>query len=212
MKRLLIASLLLNFVFVSALLYWLPKKLKSKRDLSLVKSVNNEIKSLPVDSNDIVFIGNSLTELFPINELFDLPLRNKGVGGNTSVDILNRIESIKKNEPRKIFLMVGINDINKRISIDSIMSNVNKIASGINPTTLYIQSVLPTSDRNKNKTIIKFNSLLKQYCLSNSITYIDLYTSFVSGEIIKPTYTADGVHLSLKGYEKWKTILLPFIY
>jgi lysophospholipase L1-like esterase len=91
---------------------------------------------------DIVFAGNSLTEAFPVAELFGPHVQNHGIGGNQTSHILARIGLIAAAKPLNIFLEVGINDLFNRVSRDTIMQNyvaiVHKI-QGLSPDAqLYI--------------------------------------------------------------------------
>ena len=63
---------------------------------------------LPVDSTDIVFLGNSLTDGCEWHELFaDNRIKNRGISGDTASDIHRRLGSVVKGQPAKIFHMAG---------------------------------------------------------------------------------------------------------
>lgn len=62
--------------------------------------------------NPIVFLGDSITEKIDWRELFSYPnIVNRGIGSDTITGVNNRIDSIVKLRPSKVFLMIGINDI-----------------------------------------------------------------------------------------------------
>ena len=64
--------------------------------------------------NGIVLVGDSIIEGFPIHELYRGPLLvyNRGISGDTSRDVLNRLEeSVYALRPAKVFLLIGTNDI-----------------------------------------------------------------------------------------------------
>ena len=99
---------------------------------------------LSITSEDIVFIGNSITNGGEWIELFnDNRLKNRGISGDVSEGIYDRLGSITKGKPKKMFLMIGINDIAKNIPVDTISKNIEKIILKIKKdspqTIVYLQ-------------------------------------------------------------------------
>lgn len=175
-------------------------------------------QSLPIHLGDIVFVGTSLTQGFPLQEMFRNPhLLNRGVGGNTTSDILNRFYEIANREPGKVFIEAGINDITKGISVDSIMRNVDSlvwICKIANPAVkVYLQSVLPTrGEQGKwNSKIIELNKSLERSCQRSGLTYIDTHSNFLDRFEMDQTLTTDGIHLTAEGYQLWKRIIEQYI-
>ncbi len=70
-----------------------------------------------VKKGQILFVGSSLMEWFPISEMqltldLDYIIYNRGVAGATTSDLLNAMnECIFDLEPSKIFINIGSNDI-----------------------------------------------------------------------------------------------------
>jgi lysophospholipase L1-like esterase len=78
-------------------------------------------------------------------------------------------------------------------------------------TRIYIQSIPPCHLYANNK-IIDLNQRLKDLCVKNSITYIDLYSNFVSGQILNPIYDiGDNIHLNGNGYLLWCSLIKDYI-
>ena len=167
-------------------------------------------EKLPIDSDDIVFLGNSITNGCEWHELFNNPnIKNRGI----------------KGKPAKIFLMIGINDIAHHLSTDSIVKNITKIIRKIKKETpstrLYIQSLLPTNDSferfktimGKTPQIIEINQLLEELAPIEKYTYIDLFPHLTTPgtTVLDPQYTNDGLHLLGDGYLVWKDVLLPYL-
>src|SRR5690349_13279539 len=68
---------------------------------------------MPHVKNEIVFLGNSITERGEWQEIlsgYRCPIVNRGVGGDNSFGILARMDEILAAKPKAIFLMDGIND------------------------------------------------------------------------------------------------------
>ncbi|MBS4063184.1 MAG: sialate O-acetylesterase, partial [Chitinophagaceae bacterium] len=111
----------------------------------------NHFNLHPVDTNDIIFVGNSITDGAEWTELFhDQNIKNRGISGDISAGILNRIGAIVKCRPKKIFLMIGTNDLARGISADSVIKNILLTVAFIkqeSPSTqVFIQSILPVSN------------------------------------------------------------------
>lgn len=236
-KLLLIFSLLLNFFFVSIFGYRKIKLYSStifQRPSKVIKPpindsiINynynkykiNEAKIAIYDSftgtnQDILFFGDSLTEGFPLQETFnDLNIKNRGISGNTTVDLLKRTDITIKYHPKKIFIMIGINDIYKlpmKITFYNIKCIINKIIKQSPKTKIYIQSILPISDSTKIFTIKKYNNYLELCCKENNMQYINIFPSMLMGNKLNPILTTDGVHLKIGGYKIWAKILKSYI-
>jgi lysophospholipase L1-like esterase len=183
-------------------------------------------KLLPASQNDILFIGNSITDGAEWSELFaDANIKNRGISGDISAGVLHRIGDIGKAKPKKVFLLIGVNDLAKNISADSVVKNILLIAKWIkqeSPSTkLYIQSILPVSDKfkkfeghtNKTDSILKVNNKLNSLAAANGYTFINLYPFFTNQQgRMNEKYTNDGLHLLGEGYLLWKHIVYPFVY
>src|SRR5438094_352229 len=104
-------------------------------------------RSLPQTKGDIIFIGNSITDGGEWSELFnDLKVKNRGISGDVTAGVLNRIDEVAQRKPAKVFLLIGINDLARSISPDSVVKNILLIASYLKQQTpstqLFVQSIL----------------------------------------------------------------------
>jgi lysophospholipase L1-like esterase len=181
---------------------------------------------LPIDSDDIVFLGNSITHFGEWHELFDNPnIKNRGISGDIAQGVFDRLDPVINGKPAKIFLLIGINDVSHDVSADSIVCAIKKIAKKIirtSPATkLYIQSVMPVNSSfnmflkatTKGDVVKEINKKLQSLCMSNNITYIDIYSHLTAAgeEVLNPEYTNDGLHLMGKGYIKWAEAVKNYI-
>ncbi|SHE50208.1 Lysophospholipase L1 [Mariniphaga anaerophila] len=183
-------------------------------------------EKLSVDSTDIVFIGNSITNFGEWSELLNNShVKNRGISGDRTTGLYNRLHTILPGNPMKIFLMIGINDLEHGASVDSVVQGIIHIAERIrnesSQTELYVQSILPVNDKlgkfpkhtSKGIEIIEINKRIKSYCQKNRIMYIDLYSRFKNedDERMNQKYTNDGLHLKGSGYLLWSSIIREFI-
>ena len=180
---------------------------------------------LSVDSTDIVFLGNSLTDGCEWHELFaDNRIKNRGISGDTASDIHRRLGSVVTGHPAKIFLMAGINDISHGITADSIAGIVASIVDTIkdqSPSTdIYLQSCLPFNESFKRwkklegtqRSIVMLNDKLKRMASDKGIVWIDLYPLFSDGnDNLRPELTNDGLHLLAPGYIIWRDAIVKYI-
>lgn len=186
----------------------------------------NRYDALPVHHGCIIFAGDSITDDCEWNELFsNQSVLNRGIDGNTSTYLLQRVHELTRHTPDKIFIAIGTNDL-PHTPIDRVIENIDRIietfASESPGTRIYIQSVLPTGPRpmfrdadsdRKNALIRELNASYRQLCKEKGLTFIDLYDSFIDpdGRYIRKELTSDDLHLTGKGYLVWKSIVEPYI-
>lgn len=180
---------------------------------------------LGVRSDNIVMLGNSLTHGCEWRELLDNPLVvNRGINGDTAEGIYQRLGSVLRGHPAKIFLLTGVNDVSHDLSPEEVVDGIVKILERIrqeSPTTrIYLQSLLPINQSfqryhrldGKEDTIRQINHLLQLRAADLGITWINLYPHFADpdGNLL-PSLTNDGLHLLAPGYLIWRDLLLPYI-
>jgi len=176
---------------------------------------------LPQDESDIIFLGNSITDIGEWAEIWqNNKVKNRGISGDITAGVLARLGQITKGKPAQLFIMIGINDIARNIPADTILANYEKIIHRIQAespnTRLFVQSILPTNNtymdfanhQNKTAIILEVNNGLKRLSENLNITYINMYDDFLDKEgRLDSRYTNDGLHLKGEGYMLWKSIL-----
>ena len=109
-------------------------------------------EALPTSKSDIIFLGNSITNGGEWAELLGNPhAKNRGISGDTTQGVLDRLSTITKGKPSKIFLLIGTNDLSRGKSVDEVAKNVEKIVERVKrespATKLYVQSVFPVNPK-----------------------------------------------------------------
>lgn len=191
-------------------------------------SFNNKVAQFESSKNskkDIIFLGNSITAGTDWAELLgSSKARNRGISGDITFGILERLNEITEGQPEKVFILIGINDISRNIPDDIILGNyqriIDNIQAGSPRTKIYFQTLMPTNNTftkfknhyNKDEHIAAVNAGLKQIAAEEKITLIDLHPHFQDseGRLIKE-YTHDGLHLNAKGYQAWAEVLRPYV-
>jgi lysophospholipase L1-like esterase len=180
---------------------------------------------LPDTENEIIFLGNSITDGCEWSELFqDTRLKNRGISGDRTAGVLARLDEVLSSHPLRIFIMIGVNDLAAGISEDSIMVNYNKIIQKIHEdspdTETYVQNVLPVhaafskfkNHTDKTEQILQLNKRLEKLCGDHNIKYIDLHSQFKTEDNqIDLKYTNDGLHLTGAGYLLWKSVIEKYV-
>jgi lysophospholipase L1-like esterase len=183
-------------------------------------------KALPRTKNDIIFVGNSITDGGNWSELFgDIHIKNRGISGDVTKGVLNRLGEVVNRKPAKLFLLIGTNDLAHGVPPDTVIKNILRIVSLVyqySPTTrMYIQSIFPVNKNfsefpphvNKGKDIKYINRQLEHDADSAQYTYIDVYDALVNQkDQLNPEYTNDGLHLLGPGYTVWKHVIYPYVY
>jgi len=178
-------------------------------------------ETFPDTENEIIFLGNSITDGCEWAELFQNPnIKNRGIGGDDTDGILERLDEVTNSKPAKIFIMIGTNDLAFGKNVEYIVENYKKIISNIQETSpqtkIYIQSELPTDDAihntRKNSDLIAINNQLIEISKENNLIYIDLFSLFVNDQNkMNPKYSLDGLHINGEGYLLWKEAIAKYV-
>jgi lysophospholipase L1-like esterase len=166
---------------------------------------------------DILFIGDSQTQLFDVNKYFKNPhIKNRGIIGDVTAGVLDRLKPLTITQPSKIFIQIGINDLlSIHIGTDSALINYTQIVKTIKKDSpgskIYLESVLPTKLVSRD-TLNKYNAGVKKLSDDNNLTFINLYDSFNENGNLNMNYDCgDGLHLNGKGYLEWKKLLNKYL-
>ncbi|MEJ7766523.1 MAG: GDSL-type esterase/lipase family protein [Chitinophagaceae bacterium] len=221
LKIFLAITLLLNLVLAYKVIYY--KYFRYNPDYTFNRKVL--FNHLKLDSSSIVFVGNSLTQQFELAELFqNINVKNRGINGDNSTSILNRLSAVVSAKPKKIFIETGINDIIEGRSNEKILEDykliLSKLLTECPSSKIYVQSILPVYEKGlairispvKNENIRSINHALQMYCENNHLTFIDLNTVFdLYGEMNPKYCIEDGLHISGEGYLLMTKILKKYV-
>ena len=177
-------------------------------------------ETLPKSKSDVVFLGDSITDCCEWQELFrGISIKNRGISGDTTNGILNRLDEVVQSNPKKVFIMIGINDINQGRNVPDIFQNyriiLKKIKEETPITKVFVQSLLPVNNQlfpnyQTNHKVIQLNTKIKVLAQEWSFQYIDLFPAFLDNDKdngLNPHYTTDGLHLNGQGYLVWKEMI-----
>ncbi|MBD1424858.1 GDSL-type esterase/lipase family protein [Sphingobacterium arenae] len=166
---------------------------------------------------DVIFFGNSITERGPWQELVGRRYKvgNRGIGGDNTFGMKARIADVMKSKPKKVFLMMGINDIGRGLPTAWSLQNYEEIIRIIQrkspKTKIYLQSILPLNEdilkydylKGKEEMVKALDNGIEALIHEYNLTYVDVKEVLADGYVLKKEYTTDGIHINTDAYIRW---------
>lgn len=164
---------------------------------------------LSVKSDNIVFIGNSITNMHEWWEAFgDHRVINRGVSGAVSEETIANLEEILSGHPAKAFLMIGTNDLgtnginNTKHVVDNVRIILDRFEKESPETQVYVQSILPSNNGSRTLELLKAtNDAVQAVCVEKGVTYVDLWDKLLG--VASGEHSFDHLHLTASGYAIW---------
>ncbi len=174
----------------------------------------------------IVFIGDSITDRFPLNKAFPNGWRgkkvyNRGIGGDRIEGILERLDvGIIDLQPSEIYVMIGSNDIVWPVDYrnGNLGPGYRRLFKALKATAPQAEIVafncLPLNENmDRLGTCIKdtftANKQLEEVCKEENIKVINTHGNCATPEgTYREGMHSDGIHLSVSGYLTWLDLLL----
>ena len=187
---------------------------------------------------ETLFVGSSLMEQFPINELLmsrgiSKTIYNRGIGGFTTDMMLDSMEEMVFGlEPARIFINIGTNDISQPdYSLEKLMANYRKILAQIQERLPEAEITLlayypvnetlrqpgegSTSDRfntRNNENLREANQAVKALASEMGCRFLDVNAGLTDENgRLKAEYTREGVHMYADAYNVVLDNLLPYL-
>jgi alpha-L-fucosidase len=172
-----------------------------------------------------IFIGDSITWQWTRDGFHPVYFTshgyvNKGISGNTTVQMLSRFqEDVVSLDPYCVVIEGGTNDIAQR-SDEAVLSYLKRmveqaLAAGI---PVVLGSVPPSNsfpklpDFRPEDRIISLNALIKAYAAEKKIPYADYYSVLVDGQKgLKAEYQKDSIHPNAAGYIAMEGVIQPIL-
>lgn len=166
---------------------------------------------------DVVFIGDSITEMWPIAhpDLFTNGVVGRGVSGQTSPQILLRfMADVIALKPRAVHLMCGVNDVAGNTgptTPDDFRNNIRAMvclakAHGI---AVILGSLTPVTALpwapdvpDPRGRVPELNAWLVAFARENGLAFIDYFAVLADAEGgLRVDLTRDGIHPQTRGYD-----------
>ena len=198
---------------------WLRKEQKK------IQTTYRELNQHPLKEPDVIFIGDSIVEYYPLTELFQTSkhLVNRGIRGYKSDLLRDNIDAhVFGSAVDKVFILIGTNDIGKGIPSEQTLANLeyifHYIARELPLAQIKLLSILPVNEGEayKDKVHLRSNAKIRQLNqayqgLCRGYVHVDYVE--VSPVLIDQTgnlradYTTDGLHLTVAGYRALSQVL-----
>jgi lysophospholipase L1-like esterase len=167
---------------------------------------------------DIVMLGDSLTEGANWNALFPgQSIANRGIGGDTTEGMLNRMNTVLGVAPHKVFIMAGINDIAvSNWPVPEVFERYRRMVDMLRAAKVQVvvQSTLftgPAFPPAVNVAVADLDNRLQSYCATGACRYVNINPLVAPTGTLDLRYTTDHLHVNALGYQAWVTQISPLI-
>ncbi len=185
--------------------------------------------SPPADGRRVVFLGDSITDGWRLNEYFpERDFVNRGISGQITSQMLARMKAdVLDLKPAAVIILAGTNDIARGVPLDVIQNNLTMIATLADSAKIKVLlcSVLPVSDYHRSQdprwemskvrppaTIKQLNDWMQGFAKQRGFVYVDYYADTVDANgMLKVELADDGLHPNGAGYRAMAPIALAAI-
>lgn len=195
-----------------------------------IQTKYRELNQISVIDPDIIFIGDSIIEYYPLQELLGTSktIVNRGIRGYQTGLLLDNLDAhLYGDAVDQIVILIGTNDIGKDIPMSQTLTNLESVIQTISRdcplSQIKLVSILPVNEGEdfKQTVYIRTNEKIKAWNQAYQnlasaymqVEYIPVFDSFLdeAGQL-KPTYTTDGLHLSIAGYQVLSNELKDYLF
>ena len=184
-----------------------------------IQTKYRELNQVSVLEPDIIFIGDSIVEYYPLQELFGdaMTIVNRGIRGYQTRLLLENLDAhLYGDAVDQIVLLIGTNDIGKDVSMNETLDNLERVIQSIAReyplSQIKLLSILPVNEGEKYKqtVYIRTNEKIREWnqayeALASAyvqVDFVSIYDSLTDSEgQLQSAYTTDGLHLSVAGYQ-----------
>ena len=195
-----------------------------------IQTKYRELNQISVIEPDIIFIGDSIIEYYPLQELLGTSktIVNRGIRGYQTGLLRENLDAhLYGDAVDQIVLLIGTNDIGKDVPMNEALNNLESVIQTISRdyplSQIKLVSILPVNESTdfKQTVYIRTNEKIKVWNQAYQelasaymqVDYIPVFESLLdeAGQL-KPTYTTDGLHLSVAGYQVLSNVLKDYLF
>lgn len=179
------------------------------------KVASYEEENAMVNDVDIVFLGDSLTDGYNLNEFYpQWNVLNRGIGGDTTFGLERRLKvSAYDVNPKVVVMLIGANNL--YTMFDNYESIVVQLRTNLPDAKIVLLSLSPLGAgfADRNDTVIANNVEIQAIASRNGCTYVDIHSVLRNPETgqMYDEYTTEGLHFSHEGYVVITATLTPVI-
>ncbi len=188
---------------------------------------NETLRSNPDNHDNIVLMGDSITEFWKVNSpdfFTQHNLIDRGYSGQTTSQMLLRFrQDVIELKPKKVVILAGINDIAENagpISVAQIFSNIQSMCdlAKANKIKVVLCTLVPANrfpwreGINPVSKVAELNALITQFAQKNNIPLVDYFSSMKDNQSgLQAAYGDDGVHPNKVGYQVMEKLLMAVL-
>ena len=195
-----------------------------------IQTKYRELNQISVIEPDIIFIGDSIIEYYPLQELLGTSktIVNRGIRGYQTGLLQKNLDAhLYGDAVDQIVLLIGTNDIGKDVPMNESLNNLESVIQTISRdyplSQIKLVSILPVNEEEnfKQTVYIRTNEKIKAW----NQAYQDLASAYMQVEFVpvfenlldqkgqlKSDFTTDGLHLSVSGYQALSSTLKKYIF
>ena len=195
-----------------------------------IQTKYRELNQVSVLEPDIIFIGDSIVEYYPLQELFGVAktIVNRGIRGYQTRLLLENLDAhLYGDAVDQIVLLIGTNDIGKDIPMNDALDNLERVIQSIARdyplSQIKLLSILPVNEGEKYKqtVYIRTNEKIREWnqayeALASAymqVDFVPIYDSLTDSKgQLQSAYTTDGLHLSVAGYQALSDALKTYLF
>ena len=200
------------------------------KEQAKIQTKYRELNQISVLEPDVIFIGDSIVEYYPLQELFGTAktIVNRGIRGYQTRLLLENLDAhLYGDAVDQIVLLIGTNDIGKDIPMNEALDNLEGVIQSLNRdyplSQIKLVSILPVNEGKEYKqtVYIRTNEKIREWNQAYEtlafaymqVDFVPIYDSLTDSEgQLKSAYTTDGLHLSVAGYQALSDALKTYLF
>ena len=201
-----------------------PSLMQDFGEKYLYAPANAALPAPAPDEQRVVFIGDSITDLWELDKFFPgEPYVNRGIGSQVTAQMLVRFEQdVVALRPKAVVILGGVNDVSGFLQVESedgIVSNIQAMAdiADRHGIAVVLCSILPVTNtpqaghvevERKPALLRRINARLATLATSRGYAFAD-YAPALANEsgLMQQRFTRDGVHPLASGYARMAPIV-----
>ena len=200
------------------------------KEQAKIQTKYRELNEISLLEPDMIFIGDSIVEYYPLQELLGTTktIVNRGIRGYQTGLLLDNLDAhLYGDAVDQIVLLIGTNDIGKDVSMNEALDNLERVIQSIARnyplSQIKLLSIPPVNEGKEYKqtVYIRTNEKIREWnqayeTLASAymqMDFVSIYDSLTDSEgQLKSAYTTDGLHLSVAGYQALSDALKTYLF